>query len=192
MGAVALGVVAPWTLRNLTTFNETVPISTNSEEVLFYANCPESYSGPLIGYWSFNCQEQVRQERLAAGLPADPPGDESDGCKWSGRSPRQRRDVHRYPLARGGHCSRHPGLGCPTQRHHCAGVAVRGAPVGVVAVWPVDVSPPAIPGLVGLVLLWRRKVRVWPLVAMLVMVTATAVAVYGPPSVPDRGGDASC
>nr|MDP9465182.1 glycosyltransferase family 39 protein [Actinomycetota bacterium] len=64
-------VLAPWMLRNATTFEKFVPLSTNGNEVMVYANCPTVYNGPFVGYWDFQCQEKVR---VAQG---EPPGDES-------------------------------------------------------------------------------------------------------------------
>ena len=48
-------VLAPWTVRNLTTFDEPVLISNNSNGIWIGANCPESYAGELKGYWRFQC-----------------------------------------------------------------------------------------------------------------------------------------
>lgn len=48
-------VLAPWTIRNLTTFDEPVLISNNSNGIWIGANCPESYAGELKGYWRFQC-----------------------------------------------------------------------------------------------------------------------------------------
>jgi 4-amino-4-deoxy-L-arabinose transferase-like glycosyltransferase len=48
-------VLAPWTIRNLTTFDKPVLISTNSEGVWVGANCRQTYYGPIIGLWDFPC-----------------------------------------------------------------------------------------------------------------------------------------
>ncbi len=58
-GATCLLVLAPWTIRNVRTFEEFVPLSTNGNELIMYANCDEAYNGRLIGFWSFDCQEQL-------------------------------------------------------------------------------------------------------------------------------------
>ena len=59
-GATCVLVLAPWTIRNLRTFEEFVPLSTNGNELIVYANCDEVYNGRLIGFWSFDCQERYR------------------------------------------------------------------------------------------------------------------------------------
>ena len=67
VGLVAFAVVlAPWTIRNLATFEEPVLISGNANGIWVGANCPETYSGELIGYWRFQCY-----------LPGRPGEDES-------------------------------------------------------------------------------------------------------------------
>ncbi len=53
-GAFAI-VLAPWTIRNLTTFEQPFLVSTNANSVWQGANCPETYNGVLIGSWSFRC-----------------------------------------------------------------------------------------------------------------------------------------
>ena len=64
-------VLAPWMIRNATTFEKFVPLSTNGNEVMVYANCASVYNGPFVGYWDFQCQERVREAQ------GEPPGDES-------------------------------------------------------------------------------------------------------------------
>jgi dolichyl-phosphate-mannose-protein mannosyltransferase len=57
-GVTVLGfavVLAPWTIFNLTRFDTPVLISTNSNGLFVGANCPETYAGPLIGAWRFQC-----------------------------------------------------------------------------------------------------------------------------------------
>ena len=69
--AACLAALAPWMIYNTPRFEVFVPLSTNSNEVLFYANCDEVYSGQLIGFWSFACQTRHRE------LYGEPPGDQA-------------------------------------------------------------------------------------------------------------------
>lgn len=180
MAGVALALLAPWTIRNLVTFEHPVPVSTNSEEVLYYANCPESYDGPLIGYWSFNCQEQARRERLAAGLPQDPPGDESERAAAWGRLGRTYASEHRdrWPAVTLARVTRVWDL--QHSDSTAQALVFEGRPYewsrrGLLFYW---ITLPAAVG--GLVLLWRRKQPpVWPLLAALGTITFTALTVYG-------------
>jgi hypothetical protein len=65
--AAFAAVLAPWTVRNATTFDEAVPLSTNVASVVDGANCPATYGGPLLGSWSFSpeCFDGFLQEELA-------------------------------------------------------------------------------------------------------------------------------
>jgi 4-amino-4-deoxy-L-arabinose transferase-like glycosyltransferase len=54
-GVACVIVLAPWVYRNMTAFEEPVVLSTNSYGVLAVANCDETYSGELMGFWYFNC-----------------------------------------------------------------------------------------------------------------------------------------
>lgn len=179
MGGVALLMLAPWTARNLLSFDRPVPVSTNSEEVLYYANCPDTYAGPFIGYWSFNCQERARQERVARGLPADPPGDEAERAAAWGKLGRQYALDHkrRWPAVVAARVSRVWDL--RYAENSARAIAIEGRPLewAKAGLWVYRLL--LVPGLVGLWLLRRRRVPVWPLLAMLAMVTVTAVYAYG-------------
>ncbi|MCU1371715.1 MAG: hypothetical protein JWO77_2909 [Ilumatobacteraceae bacterium] len=179
MGVVALGILAPWTVRNLIRFDETVPVSTNSEEVLFYANCPDTYSGPLIGYWSFNCQERERQARVSRGLPADPPGDESQRAAGWGKLGRQYAKDHsdRWPAVAAARVARVWDLRYGETNARVLQFEGRPHDWSIRGLWLWRLM--LIPGIAGLVILRRRRVMVWPLVSMLAMVTITAIGVYG-------------
>ena len=55
LGAVGLAVMAPWITFNMMRFEEPVTLSYGSAGVIPQANCDETYSGPLYGYWSARC-----------------------------------------------------------------------------------------------------------------------------------------
>ena len=63
----AVAVIAPWTIRNMTHFDELVPVSTNVGSVLDGANCDATYGGDLLGYWQFSetCFQGFTQRELA-------------------------------------------------------------------------------------------------------------------------------
>lgn len=56
--AAIVVVLAPWTIRNAIRFEQPVLISTNSNGLFIGANCPQTYYGPLIGSWYFDCYTQ--------------------------------------------------------------------------------------------------------------------------------------
>jgi 4-amino-4-deoxy-L-arabinose transferase-like glycosyltransferase len=58
----ALVVIAPWAIRNASTFERPVLISTNDGTVLTGANCHETYHGPEIGFWRTECRSRPREE----------------------------------------------------------------------------------------------------------------------------------
>jgi hypothetical protein len=57
--------LAPWTIRNATTFDRFVPLSTNDGTLVAGANCRDTYHGRDIGSWQIDC------------VPGGPPVDES-------------------------------------------------------------------------------------------------------------------
>ena len=65
MGAVVaacLLVLAPWMIRNASTFDRFVPISTNDATVAAGANCDLTYHGVDLGGWTIACISK-RSER---------------------------------------------------------------------------------------------------------------------------------
>ena len=55
-------VLAPWMLRNLRSFEDFVPLSTNGNELFVYANCDDTYSGSFLGFWQWDCQQRLRDQ----------------------------------------------------------------------------------------------------------------------------------
>jgi 4-amino-4-deoxy-L-arabinose transferase-like glycosyltransferase len=53
--AAFLVVLAPWMIRNATTFDHFVPISTNDATVIGGANCRLTYHGVDLGGWDIAC-----------------------------------------------------------------------------------------------------------------------------------------
>jgi hypothetical protein len=47
--------MSPWVVRNATTFERPVLVSTNLGITLVYANCDSTYYGVIRGYWDFRC-----------------------------------------------------------------------------------------------------------------------------------------
>lgn len=181
MGGAAALIIAPWVVRNLVTFEETVTLSTNSEEVLFYANCDDTYAGPLIGFWSFNCQERVRAERVAAGLPADPPGDESQRAAAWGELGREYALEHRdrWPAVVVARFTRAWDLQHSDVTARAMTFEGRDYDWTVRGLWAYRLL--LVPAVIGLVVLRRRRVAVWPLLVTAGVISFTAVAVYGHP-----------
>jgi 4-amino-4-deoxy-L-arabinose transferase-like glycosyltransferase len=60
--AAAILVIAPWTIRNATTFERPVLISTNDATVLTGANCHDTYHGRDLGFWRTECRSPVTED----------------------------------------------------------------------------------------------------------------------------------
>lgn len=171
--AACLAALAPWTIYNAGRFDVFVPLSTNSNEVLFYANCDDVYSGPSIGFWSFACQERYRAEH------GEPPGDQAEkAVYWRELAVDYVRD-HRgqVPKVVAARVGRQWELFRPWQTVDFGFIEGRprrpmqaglGMYYGMMAL-----------AVAGTVSLRRRGVPVWPLWSHAVAVTLTAIYAYG-------------
>ena len=52
---VAVVMVGPWMVRNLTTFEKPTLLGTGFGWVLLYGSCDATYYGPQLGYWDDSC-----------------------------------------------------------------------------------------------------------------------------------------
>jgi 4-amino-4-deoxy-L-arabinose transferase-like glycosyltransferase len=55
MALVGMLIIGPWVVRNLTTFEERTVLGTGFGLVLAYGNCDATYSGRMLGYWDNGC-----------------------------------------------------------------------------------------------------------------------------------------
>jgi hypothetical protein len=72
-GATGALLLAPWVVRNMTTWDQPVVMSTGTGFVLEIANCDATYSGRYLGYWSEQCDRSWTwpvQPKLHAGMTA--------------------------------------------------------------------------------------------------------------------------
>ncbi|HEY4378513.1 MAG TPA: glycosyltransferase family 39 protein [Acidimicrobiales bacterium] len=189
LGLVALVgagiVVLPWTIRNEVTFHSFVPVSNNVGSVARGANCDLAYHGQFEGLWVTSVGDQ-------AGLSTVDPG---NAC-FSGFPIRH--DVNEAQAAdklrsAGVHYARThlgdlPGVVAArigrtfgvyrfTQQTNFAGVEGRSVP------WERRgtrmFQALFLLGIAGVVVLWRRRAAVWPLVAPMVVVLGTVAFTYG-------------
>lgn len=63
LGFVVL-VVAPWVLRNVDRLDEPAVATISSSATIAGANCPSTYSRPLLGWWDIGCMDAERQTAL--------------------------------------------------------------------------------------------------------------------------------
>lgn len=160
-------VVAPWTVRNLVRFDEPVLISVSGDEVIGYANCDETYSGDGLGFWFLWC------------LRDDPPGDESArGRHWRRQGLDYARDhLDRLPVVLAARVGRVWDVYRPVQGTRLSTIEGRSLAVTRAGLASYAVLLPT--AVAGVVVLRRRRVLVWPLVAPAVLVTVTALYAYG-------------
>jgi 4-amino-4-deoxy-L-arabinose transferase-like glycosyltransferase len=160
-------VVAPWTVRNLSTFEQPVLISTNSNSVFAGANCEPVYHGALIGLWSFSCYGKVA------------PGDESqEAVEYRRQGLEYARDhAGRLPLIAAVRLARVWDLYRPLQQvqyEFLEGRSRWASRAGLVLYYPTLLL-----AVGGVVLLRRRRFPVWPFLAFAVAVSVVALTVYG-------------
>ncbi|WP_372788293.1 ArnT family glycosyltransferase [Paraconexibacter sp.] len=160
-------VLTPWTVRNLTVFEEPVLISSNGNAVFVGANCDRTYYGDLIGSWAFSCYGTT------------PPGDESQRSNaYRERGLEYMRDhLGRLPLvvaARAGRALEvyRPGQGVFLQATE--GRAAWPARLGIGAFWALLVL-----AVGAIVRLGVRRLDHWVLLAPIVMATITCLTAYG-------------
>ncbi len=173
-GAACLAVIAPWAIRNSLRFATSVPLSTNGNELIVYANCDETYSGKFLGFWLFDCQEQIRAE-----IGGDPPGDEAEKSNyWRRRGLEYARDhLSQLPKVVAARVGRQWELFRPWQNTEFAAIEGRDvdwARVGLGYYYAL-VGASAL----GVIRLRRARRRMWPLIAQIVSVTVTAAYAYG-------------
>jgi hypothetical protein len=169
---VTLATLAPWTIYNLTRFERPVLISTNDGLTLIGANCPDTYSGPALGFWSIYCP-------LAHPVP--------DDLDQSQKSAEYRSVAVDYA---GGNISRIPAVVLAREARTWSlwrvdqmtfyntgeGRERWASWIGVAQYWIL--APCAV---AGGVILRRRGVRLHPLLAMVVLVVIVSGVFYGIP-----------
>ena len=173
---VAALIIAPWVVYNNTRFEETVLVSTNGGMTLSAANCRATYSGEMLGYRDYDCAHGRGDLSVAAVELAD--GDHSvlDSRLREKGTRYARAHLTRLPavvLAREGRAF---GVYRPFQQMHLDAwdTSVWNLRVGFLLYWLL--VPVAV---VGAVVLRRRRVALWPLLAFVVIVAAAVALAYG-------------
>ena len=154
--------LTPWMIRNVSVFDRPVLIATEGGETLAGANCHEVYYGSRIGLWEVSC------------IDFSPRGNEAVELNEAGRDGIRyaREHLGRLPVVAAVRFARTWGLYRPfaLPEGRRAWVQHIGAALYFVLI-PL--------GVYGLVLLRRRRVPVWILMAPFVTVTVTSLLAYG-------------
>jgi 4-amino-4-deoxy-L-arabinose transferase-like glycosyltransferase len=174
-GAVAIAVLLPWTINNLSRFDEPVFLSTNDGLTLVGANCDEVYGVDDpggIGFWQLNCAFAVSDQI--------PPG--ADQSVASGVYRRVGLDYiknHKrlLPKVEAIRLGRAWGVFGPDQMvwlNQGEGRMKWASWTGDATWWLLIV-----PAVWGAVILRRRREPIWPLVSTAVIVSLTVMVFYG-------------
>lgn len=172
-GLACVVVIAPWSIRNLTTFNVAVPLSTNGNELFVYANCDTVYSGPNIGHWDFFCQERLR---ATLGEPA---GDEAEkSLFWREQGLHYAREnIDQVPKVAAARLGRLWDVFRPLQNIELVSIEGRNQTAGRLGLGMYYGL--MIAAVAGIVSLRRRRVPVAPLLVQFAAVSMTALYAYG-------------
>lgn len=172
-GLACVVVIAPWTLRNVASFEVFVPLSTNGNELFVYANCDTVYRGPNLGYWDFGCQERLRAEF------GEPPGDQAEqSVFWRHEGLGYAREhLGEVPKVLAARLGRQWELFRPWQNVQLVSIEGRDVTAGRVGLGMYYAMAAA--SVVGAVQLRRRRVALTPLLVHAVAVSLTAMYAYG-------------
>ncbi len=171
MGALFLLVVGPWVGRNVNLYGHTVLLSEDYGPVVAGANCPTTTSGALEGWWSPKCLAAVP----VAGQPTRVATDTQVRAArtYVGDHPGASIATAAARLGRVWNVYR------PLQTADLESAAGRPAWVSRLGVWYFIALVPA--ALLGAVVLRRRRLLLFPFVALIVLASLTAVLAFGDP-----------
>ncbi len=167
----ALVTFAPWWIYNIPRFSDPVLLSSQLGVTLEGANCPATYSGPLIGFWSLSCNLAVKVK------PHTDPSQQDDEFRSIAirYAEHHKSKLPEVALARVG---RELGLFRPFQQVDLEWSLLDRprlpATIGLFAFYAMAIS-----SVGGAVVLRWRGIRVWPLISIGAVVIATAVTTFG-------------
>jgi 4-amino-4-deoxy-L-arabinose transferase-like glycosyltransferase len=165
---VAVLTLAPWVIRNATTFDEPTTLGTGDGAVLLGANCDRTYSGRLLGVWSLECSTTVPETK---DLSVQAKRQRDAAFDYVGDH------LGRVPVVVAARVGRAFDVFLPFQTAEfgeAEGRPREAAIVGLVMYW---VAVPL--AIYGLVLLRRRRTAVWPLLVPFGIVVLVVTLGYG-------------
>jgi 4-amino-4-deoxy-L-arabinose transferase-like glycosyltransferase len=165
-GIVTVGLMAPWSIRNLTTFHDTVLFSNNQDSVIGGANCAPSYAGLGIGSWDVYCNADHLPQRPDQSVVFSVVRER--GIRYA------KHHLSELPKVVVARVGREWEVFRPFQ-----GVGDDGRSGWVWVASTVTFWLLAIVGTVGAVQLRRARRLTWPLVGMAPFVTVMAAVTYG-------------
>jgi 4-amino-4-deoxy-L-arabinose transferase-like glycosyltransferase len=181
--ACAVGVVAPWTIRNALVFDEFVPVSNNLGSVTRGSNCDLAYQGDFRGMWvtSVDPKASVDPEgRCFGGFVVNDGQNEAESAAILRRDGLDYIGDHRgeVPEIMAVRWARTFGLYRPSQQtafESLEGRSITWERFGTRVFYAL-----ALVATAGAVVLGRRRpAYLWPLVATVVAVSVTTMITYG-------------
>jgi hypothetical protein len=162
---LALAVIAPWCVRNSTTFDQPMLVSSEDGPVIAGANCDPAYHGRDTGYWHSACvglrgegNPAVRSDRLR-----------EQGLRYA------RDHATRVPAVEAVRLLRTFGLWQPVRHVYFAeGREMPGRPLAVAACWAILAL-----GAAGAFLLRGRRFVLAVLLAPVALAVATTLIAFG-------------
>ncbi len=172
--AACVVVLAPWVTFNLARFDHTVLLSENIGGTVATSNCDTVYYGRLLGYWSYQCGQDILTAHHIGPFAFNGAADRDQfngGVKYI--------EAHegRVPVVVAARVGRIADLFHARQQAHLD-VYLENT-TSWVAFWGVyTFYPMALLAVVGAVVLRRRRTVVFPLLAPVVSVLVTAALFY--------------
>jgi 4-amino-4-deoxy-L-arabinose transferase-like glycosyltransferase len=168
-GLACVAVITPWYLYNTTRFSQPVPLSVGLGETMRTGNCPKTFSGPMLGYYSLNCILFVPQ------LSSDP--SVADGQWRRVTISFMRQHQSELPKVVAARLGRAFDVYRPLQQMHLE--AERGTSIWVIRLGAVMYWVLVPFAIAGAVLARRLKVPIYPFVAFLVIVVIAVSLTIG-------------
>jgi 4-amino-4-deoxy-L-arabinose transferase-like glycosyltransferase len=165
--------LAPWVGYNLSRFDRPVLISTGFELTLNISSCDDTYYGPLTGYLSIECARRTALRARSEGL---------DQSEEAGRHRRQALDYisdhkGRVPVVVAARWGRI--LGIYRLDQYLGFGTIEGRERWVSRLTLYTLWPMMILAVVGAIVLRRRRIPVFPLLALVAIVFVTVALSYG-------------
>jgi 4-amino-4-deoxy-L-arabinose transferase-like glycosyltransferase len=199
LGTAAVGAAVvtllPWSLYNLSRFERPELLSNGFGPALVISNCDATFSGPLIGFWSFDCIHRLSLTGLKGSLPPGssgdpnsvlssmgpgfPPGDVSEGDYFfrDAAFTYMRQHLARLPAVIGARVGRTWGLFHPSQQE-AFDISLDQRPRIFVRAGLLMYYALVIISIVGALSLRRRGVTLVPFLALFVAVTLAVSFFY--------------